>query len=49
LRLRLGFSITWIDLGYPLIVLASLWLIGWKDVAAGPAPAARPVAGERAL
>ena len=46
LRLRLGFSITWIDLAYPLIVLASLWLIGWKDVVVGPASKGHTVTRE---
>jgi hypothetical protein len=37
LRLRFGFGITWIDVVYPLILLAALWLIGWKDVFTRPA------------
>jgi hypothetical protein len=45
LRLRFGFGITWVDLGYPLLLLASLWLIGWRAVAAGPPPEACPLAG----
>ncbi len=49
LRLRFGFSITWIDLAYPLILLAALWLIGWKDVFTSPAAKTNTITSEMVL
>jgi len=31
IRLRYGFDVTWIDVIYPLLLLAALWWVGWKD------------------
>ncbi len=48
LRLRFGFSITWIDLAYPLILLAALWWVGGQDLVIGPASKAQTATGEAA-